>query len=95
MYDTNGKNSALDSTMAARLALDALAWILTDDIRAERFLALTGLTPDRLRTQVGDAGTQAAILGFLEAYQPDLTACAAALEVDPARLVAARMVLES
>ena len=36
-----------DDDMA--LALTALAWILSDEARAERFLALTGLTPVALR----------------------------------------------
>jgi hypothetical protein len=94
MLDTNAKNSGLDSAGAARVALDALAWILKDEIRAERLLSLTGLTPDVLRAQVGQAQTQAAILGFLEAYQPDLTACAVALDIAPERLIAAKAVLE-
>jgi hypothetical protein len=31
------------------LALAALGWVLQDESRAERLLALTGLTPDELR----------------------------------------------
>jgi len=76
------------------LALSALGWVLADDARAQRLLALTGLTPDDLRERLGAASVQAAILGFLEAHEPDLLACAEALKVAPSRLVDARRELE-
>jgi len=76
------------------LALSALGWVLADDARAQRLLALTGLTPEDLRERLGEASVQAAILGFLEAHEPDLLACAEALEVAPASLVDARRALE-
>jgi hypothetical protein len=76
------------------LALSALGWVLADDARAQRLLALTGLTPDDLRDRLGAPSVQAAILGFLEAHEPDLVACADALGVAPAQLVAARQELE-
>jgi hypothetical protein len=76
------------------LALSALGWVLADDARAQRLLALTGLTPADLRERLGEPSVQAAILGFLESHEPDLLACAEALEVDPARLVDARRELE-
>ena len=75
---------------AASLALRALGWILADQPRAQRFLDLTGLTPDRLRASLSEPATLAAVLDFLAAHEPDLTAAAEALEVEPARLVAAR-----
>jgi hypothetical protein len=76
------------------LALSALGWVLADDARAQRLLALTGLTPDDLRDRLGAPSVQGAILGFLEAHEPDLVACADALGVAPAQLVAARQELE-
>lgn len=76
------------------LALSALGWVLADDARAQRLLALTGLTPEDLRGRLGEASVQAAILGFLEAHEPDLLACAEALQVAPAQLVDARRELE-
>jgi hypothetical protein len=79
---------------AEALALSALGWALSDTQRAERLLALTGLTPDDLRSRLDDPAVLAAILGFLEAHEPDLIACAEALEVKPAALVAARETLE-
>ncbi len=71
------------------LALSALGWILEDDDRAQRLLSLTGLTPERLREAVTERSVQAAVLEYLENYEPDLIRAAEALEVSPAELVAA------
>lgn len=78
----------------AALALAALGWSLEEPSRAERLLALTGLAPDDLRSRLDDPALLAAILRFLEAYEPDLLACADALSVSPERLVEARRRLE-
>ena len=77
------------------LALAALGWILEDNARAERLVALTGLTPDALRSGLGDRQVLSAILAFLEAHEPDLLACAEALNVPPAELVEARRRLDA
>ena len=84
----------IDQDMAVALALRALAWTLGEPERAQRLLALTGLTPADLRERAGDAAVLGAALGFLEAHEPDLIACAAALEVAPGTLVAAHGLLE-
>ena len=76
------------------LALSALAWTLGDGDRAARLLALTGLTPEILRARIGEPSLLSAALGFLEAHEPDLVACAAALDVKPEELVQARARLE-
>ncbi|NJB97990.1 hypothetical protein GGR89_002317 [Sphingomonas trueperi] len=76
-------------------ALQALVWILSDSGRAARLLDLTGLDPDTLRARAGDPALLAAALGFLESYEPDLIACADALDLSPAALVDARRQLES
>jgi len=77
------------------LALSALGWALADEARAQRLLALTGLTPADLRDRLGDPIALAAVLGFLEAHEPDLIAAAEALKVPPAALVEARRRLEA
>ncbi len=79
---------------AAALALRALAWSLGEDDRARRLLDLTGLEPADLRARAGEPAVLASVLGFLEAYEPDLLACADALGVRPEALVAARERLE-
>ena len=71
------------------MALDALGWLLGDDARAARFLALTGLTPDALRGGLGTRAVQGAVLDFLAGHEPDLIAAAEALGVAPAVLAGA------
>ena len=71
------------------LALAALGWVLSDEGRAQRLLALTGLTPDALRDGLGDTAVLDAVLEFLRAHEPDLIAAAEALGVEPAELAAA------
>jgi hypothetical protein len=73
-----------------QLALSALVWTLQDDARAERLLAVTGLDADTLRASLAEPALLAGTLGFLEAHEPDLVACAQALGVKPEALVAAR-----
>lgn len=75
---------------AATLALGALGWVLGDAPRAERLLALTGLTPEALREGLGDPAVLAAVLDFLCAHEPDLVAAAEALGVEPQELAGAR-----
>ncbi len=74
----------------AALALGALGWVLGDEDRAGRLLALTGLTPEALRGGLGDPGVLGAVLEFLGQYEPDLIAAAEHLGVEPAELMAAR-----
>ncbi len=76
------------------LALAALGWTLSDGARADRLLALTGLTPEDLRCGLGDPATLAAILRFLEAHEPDLLAVAEGVGVSPEILVASRRQLD-
>ena len=79
---------------AIALGLGALAWALSEQARAERLLALTGLGPDDLRERATDPTMLAAVLGFLEAHEPDLIACAEALDVPATALTQARESLE-
>ena len=81
---------------AEALALVAMAATLTDERRARRFLDLTGLEVDELRRRAveGDRSLLGATIAFLESHEPDLIAVAEAVGSTPARLVAAREVLE-
>jgi hypothetical protein len=83
LRETNPPPSPDDDAV---LALSALAWTLDEPARAARLLALTGLEPADLRARAGEPAVLAATIGFLAAYEPDLLACAAALNVEPARL---------
>jgi hypothetical protein len=75
------------------LALAALGWVLADPDRAQRFLGLTGLTPEGLRAALEAPATHRAIFDFLAAHEPDLIGAAEALEVAPEVLVRAQMEL--
>jgi hypothetical protein len=76
------------------LALSALAWMLAEEARAQRLLALTGLSGADLRERLAEPSVLAAVLGFLEAHEPDLVACAEALGIEPRALTDARRNLE-
>ncbi|KLE34479.1 hypothetical protein AAW00_09680 [Aurantiacibacter luteus] len=71
------------------MALAALGWILSDERRAQRFLDLTGLSPDGLRAAIGEASTHRAVFEFLESHEPDLIAAAEAQGVPPETLIRA------
>ena len=80
---------------AETTALRAIAWTVSDEDRAARLLALTGLDAGALRAGVGDPAVQCAVLSFLEGHEADLVACAEALAVKPEALVRVRVALEA
>ena len=75
------------------MALGALGWLLGDERRAHRFLDLTGLTAESLRSSIDDVATHRAVLDFLCAHEPDLVGAAEALAIDPAELARMKEVL--
>ena len=75
------------------LALSALGWVLADEDRAARLLALTGLTPEALREGLGDSAVLGAVLEFLCGHEADLVAAAHELGVEPQVLAQAREAL--
>ena len=76
------------------LALAALAATLGSERRAQRFVDLTGIGTDELRSRLDDPTLLAALLRFLEAYEPDLLSVAQELGCKPEELVEARAQLE-
>ncbi len=77
------------------LGLQALVWAIGEPDRADRLIAVTGLDPDDLRARAGEPAVLAAVIGYLESYEPELIACASALGVPPQALVAAHEALEA
>lgn len=75
-----------DETLALRL----VGWIVADSVRADRMLAITGLTPGDLRGSLANPAALGALMDFVINHEPDLLACAEDLGVKPAELVAAR-----
>ncbi len=85
------QNGKPDSTADAEiLALMAMGWTLSDGRRADRLLTLTGLDADALRAGVGNRAILGAVLAFLADHEPDLVACAEAIDSSPAALIAAK-----
>lgn len=80
----------MDRQDAEGYALGALGWILSDEQRAQRLLALTGLEPGELRQNLIDPFVLAAILEFLANYEADLIQAAEALNVEPEQLLSAK-----
>jgi hypothetical protein len=80
-------NIPIDSTA---IALQALTWILADEARARRLLALTGLEAEDLRARIDEPAVLDAAFDFIAAHEPDLIACAQNLGLKPAQLMAAR-----
>lgn len=74
---------------AEALALQALGFILAEDALRDRFLALTGLVGAELRDRISDEGFLLSVLDFLVSHEPDLLACADALNTDPEILLTA------
>jgi len=67
---------------------------LTDERRALRFLDLTGIGTEELRRRASEPRLLSALIGFLEAHEPDLLSVSEQIGVRPEALVAARRSLE-
>jgi hypothetical protein len=80
---------------AHTVALSALAATLTDERRAHRFLDLTGIGTEDLRNRAGETALLRALIGFLEAHEPDLIAVSEQIGMKPEALVAAGRALET
>ena len=76
------------------LALTALAATVSDERRAQRFLALTGIETDELRRRAGERALLASVIAFLEAHEPDLLAVCEEVGIKPEALVEARRQIE-
>ena len=83
----------MNEEAAETLALEALAWIASDEARLIGFLRITGLTPEGLRGKAGDRSTLIAVIDFLMGRESDLLDCCQDLEMDPAQPARARMAL--
>ena len=79
---------------AETIALRALTWVIGDEALRPRLLDVTGLDVAALRVRAGDPALLGATLAFLEAHEPSLVACAAALDIAPALLIAAAQTLD-
>ena len=75
------------------LAVSGLAFIAADSDRLSRFLSLTGLGPDNLRTAAADPAFLGSVLDYLIADEALLVAFAADASVKPEAVARAHFVL--
>jgi hypothetical protein len=96
-HDTDGnlwKRGVPRSREAAEaLALEALTFVATDSERLERFVALSGLSPDNLRAAGASPDFLAGVLDYLAGDEALLLAFAANRQIDPAEIMRAWMLL--
>ncbi|MBX3577879.1 MAG: DUF3572 domain-containing protein [Rhizobiaceae bacterium] len=74
---------------AERIAIEALAFVAGDPELLPRFLALTGIAPESIRTAAREPGFLAGVLQFVLAHEPTITAFAEQSGIAPARIAAA------
>lgn len=84
---------SLTREQAEALSLMALAFLAGDGARLVRFLQLTGLEPDELRTRAGEAETLTAVLDHLLGDQTLLLVFASEAAVAPEQIEEARRLL--
>jgi len=75
---------------AETLALQALAYIAADEERFQRFLALTGTTPDDVRARAADPHFLAGVYDHMLADEALLVAFADTADIASETIVAAR-----
>ena len=85
------QSASVDS--AQSLAVSALAFIAADSDRLNRFLGLTGLGPDNLRTAAADPAFLGSVLDYLVADEALLVEFAADAGLKPEAVARAYAVL--
>ena len=80
---------------AESLAVQALSFLAGEPERLARFLALTGIGPDRIRAAAATPGFLAGVLDHLASEDAQVTAFAAEAGIKPEAVEQARRVLGS
>jgi hypothetical protein len=75
------------------LSIAALAWLADDSERLQRFLALSGLGPQNLRSAAAEPGFLGAVLDHLAANEALLIAFAEHQNIAPETIMKARTLL--
>lgn len=82
----NQTNSAPDAEI---IALQSLNFLASDPDRISRFMAITGLQPQDIRSRAGEAPFLAGLLDYLRGDQGLLLTFAESAALDPAEIDAA------
>jgi len=87
------KPDSFTADAAESLAIQALTYLAADGTRLERFLGMTGITPEGLRTAAAAPGFLGGVLDHVVSDETLLTGFAAQAGIDPAALMRARAAL--
>ncbi|RLQ87708.1 DUF3572 domain-containing protein [Notoacmeibacter ruber] len=74
---------------AEAIAIEALGFIAGDSDLLPRFLSLTGITIDRIRTAAAEPGFLGGVLQFILAHEPTLMAFCDQSGISPERVAKA------
>jgi hypothetical protein len=79
--------------VAEALAIQALSYLASDGERLGRFLAVTGIGPEEIRSAAGEPGFLVGVLEYLASDEPLLSGFAAEAGINPNDIVKAHMAL--
>jgi hypothetical protein len=88
-----GLRRTIDRPQAEEIAVKAFGFLAQDQERLARFLALTGLGPDTIRTAAASPGFFGAVLDYVAGDESLLTALASELGETPETMMRARDIL--
>jgi hypothetical protein len=78
---------------AQEIAIAALGYIAADPELLPRFLAITGIEPQSIRTAAQEPGFLAGVLHFIAAHEPTLMSFAESTGIQPDAIVQAMRAL--
>ncbi len=87
------KRPAITRETAESLAIEALSFLAAEPARLGRFLALSGIGPDQLRSASREPGFLAGILDHIAADEPLLLLFAGHVQCDPLEVLGAQALL--
>jgi len=79
----------MQKKIAISHGLAAVTFIIGDDAIRERFLALSGLSPQEIRGNIQDSDFLSSVLEFLVSHEPDLVAFSEITHEKPETIVKA------
>ena len=82
--NTDGSPAQAEETAAA-----VLGWLAGEPDMFARFLALTGVTPDQIRSVIAEPGFMAGMIEFIMSHEPTLLQFCEATGTRPEAVVAA------
>ena len=87
------RRSAITAEVAESLAIQALAFLAGESEQLGRFLAITGIGPEGVRSAAREPQFLAGVLEYVTGDEPLLVAFATQIGIDPADLARARAAL--